>query len=360
MSRLRSIRLALPLLLVLCTAAFAGAPSEIKFGIFGTETWETLKPVWEPFLAAQSAATGLQVSPYYAPTYAAMVEAIARNEVQVAWLGNKSAIEAVARANAEVFAQITKQDGQGAYYAHLIVRADSPLRTLDDVLKCDQSLSLSMGDPNSTSGYVVPMTYIFVAEHIDPKTCFKSLRSANHEANAIAVAAGEVDVATFNSDEFERLTAAKPELVKQIRAVWDSPPLPLDPLVWRKDLSPSVKAKLYRFFLRYGRLGTAEENEAARAILSKLHWGPFLPSSDGQLLTIRMLEATRKLVAARGADRTRAIAEVIALAEQRSKLAGDPFQKLADAFVSAERSGNTAGMTNIMETIAAAYAPASR
>ena len=352
-----SIRLALPFLLLLCTTAFAGSPSGIKFGIFGTEAWETLKPAWEPFLKAQSAATGLQVSAYYAPTYEAMVEAMARNEVQVAWLGNKSAIEAVARANGEVFAQIAKKDGQSAYYAHLIVRAGSPLQTLDDVLKCDQSLSLSMGDPNSTSGYLVPMTYIFVAESIDPKTCFKSLQSANHEANAIAVAGRKVDVATFNSDEMERLTAAKPDLVKQIKVIWDSPPLPLDPLVWRKDLDPSVKIELYRFFLGYGRFGTAGENAAARAVLSKLHWAPFHPSSNKQLLTIRILEATKKLVAVRGRDRAAAIAEVASLAEQRSKAAEDPLQRLAGDFETAERSGDAAKMMNIVATFVAAYAP---
>ncbi len=276
----------------------AGPPSEIKFGIFSTEAWETMKPNWEPFLAAQSAATGLQVSAYYAPTYGALVEAMGRNEVQVAWLGNKSAMEAADRSNGEVFAQVAKKDGETGYYSHLIVHAGSPLQSLADVLKCDRSLKFGMGDPNSTSGYLAPATYIFAAENIDPQTCFWSIHIANHEANAIAVAGRKVDVATFNSDEMERLTAAKPELVEQIRVIWTSPPLPLDPVVWRKDLDPSIKAKLCKFFLGYGRFGTAAENAAARAVLSKLLWAPFHPSSNGQLLTVRILEATRKLVTA--------------------------------------------------------------
>ena len=117
--RLRSVRLSLPALLLLSLSAFAGPPSEIKFGIFATEAWETLKPNWEPFLAAQSAATGLRVSAYYAPTYEALVDALSRNEVQIAWLGNKSAIEAAGRANSEVFAQIAKKDGETAYYSQL-------------------------------------------------------------------------------------------------------------------------------------------------------------------------------------------------------------------------------------------------
>ncbi len=356
MLRLRSIRLALLVLLPLCTAAFAGAPSEIKFGIFSTETWESLKPNWEPFLAAQSAATGLKVSAYYAPTYEALVDAMGRNEVQVAWLGNKSAIEAADHANGEVFAQIAKKDGQTSYYSHLIVHADSPLQTLGDVLRCDRSLSYGMGDPGSTSGYLAPAAYIFAVENIDPQTCFKSIQIAGHEANAIAVAGRKLDVAAFNSDELERQAVAKPELVKQLRVIWTSPPLPLDPVVWRKDLDPSIKIKLCKFFLGYGRFGTAEENAAARAVLSKLLWAPFQPSSNNQLLTVRILDATRKLVAAKGAGRDAAIAEVAKLAEQRSKLADDPLQRLATAFVTAERSGDGTEMMNIVDTFAASYA----
>ncbi len=356
MPGLRSIRLALTVLLALCTAAFAGPRSEIKFGLFSTEAWETMWPNWEQFLAAQSAALGVQVTAYYAPTYGALVDAMARNEVQIAWLGNKAAVEAVARANAEVFAQIAKKEGETDYDSQLIVHADSPLRSLEDVLKCGRSLDFGIGDPNSTSGYLAPATYIFAAEGIDPQTCFKSVHTANHEANAVAVAGRKLDVATFNSDEMERLTVAKPAMVKQIRVIWSSPPLPLDPLVWRKDLDPSIKVKLCKFFLGYGRFGTAEENAAARAALSKLLWVPFHPSWNGQLLTVQILEATKKLVAAPEADREAAIAGVAKLAEQRTKAASGIAQKLADAFLVAERSGDRAGMSNIMETLAAGYA----
>ena len=354
--RMRSFRLALPMLLAFCASAFAGAPSEIRFGIFSTEAWETMRPNWEPFLAAQSKATGLRVTAYYAPTYGALVDAIGKNEVQVAWLGNKSATEVVARANGEVFAQIAKKEGEAGYYSQLIVHADSPLQTLEDALKCDRSLDFSMGDPKSTSGYLAPATYIFATEGIDPKYCFKSVQIANHEANATAVAGRKVDVATFNSDEMERLAAAKPGLAKQLRVIWESPPLPLDPLVWRKDLDPSIKIRLCKFFLGYGRFGTAEENAAARAVLSKLLWAPFHPSSNNQLLTIQILDATLRLIAAKGAGRDAAIAEVARLAEQRSKAPRDPLQILAEAFLSAERSGDRVAMMTIMETFAAGYA----
>ena len=41
--------------------------------------------------------------------------------------------------------------------------------------------------------------------------------------------------------------------------------IPLDPLVWRKDLDPAVKTKLYTFLLSYGRIGPDSDIKTARA-----------------------------------------------------------------------------------------------
>src|SRR5262249_35356276 len=153
----------------------------------------------------------------------------------------------------EVFAQVVNTNGGIGYYSHLIVRADSPIQTLDDVLKCDKSLDFGIGDPHSTSGFLAPMTYIFATDNIDPKACFKSVRAASHQGNAIAVAEKQVHEAANNSSDLERLSKSMPEIYKQIRVIWTSPLIPLDPLVWRRDLDPSIKVKLYGFLMGYGR-----------------------------------------------------------------------------------------------------------
>src|SRR5262249_56033676 len=115
------------------------------------------------------------------------MEAMGLKKVQVAWLGNKSGMEAADRAGAEVFAQVVGRDGNVGYYSHVIVHRDSPFAKLDDILKCDKSLDFGIGDPNSTSGFLVPTAYIFAARNIDPKGCFKTVRNANHQDNAMAV-----------------------------------------------------------------------------------------------------------------------------------------------------------------------------
>ena len=335
--------------LALVSAAQAQAPAELNFGVISTEASVNQKKNWEPFVEAMSKAVGVKVKAFYATDYAGVIEAMRFNKVQVAWYGNKSAMEAVDRANGEVFAQVVAKDGSTGYYSHIIVNAASPYAKLEDVLKCDKTLNFGIGDPNSTSGFLVPTSYVFAAKDIDPKTCFKTVRGANHQANAMAVANKQVDAATNNSEDLQRLEGTAPEARKQIRVIWTSPIIPLDPLVWRKDLDPALKAKMYTFLMDYGRFGTDAEKATAREVLGNLVWSPFNPSSDRQLIPIRKLEANRallktlnddKLSDAEKAEKVKSLKAEIAQIEQMEKDAeASPYQKRVVAFIAAEKAG---------------------
>ncbi len=152
--------------LALTAAAHAQATTELNFGVISTEASVNQKKNWDPFVDAMSKALGVKVKAFYATDYAGVIEAMRFNKVQVAWYGNKSAMEAVDRANGEVFAQVVSKDGSTGYYSHLIVNASSPYQKLEDVLKCDKTLNFGIGDPNSTSGFLVPTAYIFAARDI--------------------------------------------------------------------------------------------------------------------------------------------------------------------------------------------------
>src|SRR5215813_8756794 len=86
--------------------AGAQTPAEINFGVISTEASVNQKKNWEPFVDAMSNALGVKVKAFYATDYAGVIEAMRFNKVQIAWYGNKSAMEAVDRANGEVFAQV--------------------------------------------------------------------------------------------------------------------------------------------------------------------------------------------------------------------------------------------------------------
>lgn len=272
-------------MLLLVTAPFAIA-KEISFGIISTDSAAAQRDRWEPFFRDMEKKTGLTVKSFYASDYAGVIEAMRFNKVQVAWYGNKAAMEAVDRANGEVFAQLMYADGTYGYHALLITHKDSPYKSLDDVFANGKNINFGIGDPNSTSGFLVPTYYVFSQRKVDPREVFKTVRNGSHGANIQAVLAKQLDVATNNTEDYGRLEATKPDQASQIRVIWKSPLIPSDPFVWRKDLDSASKEKIRNFVLNYAKTDPAEKQ-----ILKNIYnYGGFRASTNAQLNPIRQLE----------------------------------------------------------------------
>ena len=261
---------------------------ELNFGIISTESSQNLKTVWEPFLADMEKQTGYKVKAFFAPDYAGIIQGMRFDKVDIAWYGNKSAMEAVDRANGEVIYQTVDMDGKPGYWSLLIANKDSPINSVEDMLKNAKNLNFGNGDPNSTSGFLVPGYYVFAENNVDANKIFKRSVNGSHEVNALSVANKQVDVATFNTEGMDRLMQTNPEKAKALKVIWKSPLIPADPIVWRKNLPDAAKTKIKAFFDTYG-----DKPEELKT-LNGLAWGKFRPSSNDQLLPIRQLELFKK------------------------------------------------------------------
>lgn len=303
-----------------CGAAVAAEPVEINFGIISTESAANLKADWQPVLDDMQKKTGYKVKGYFANDYAGIIEGMRFGKVQLAWFGNKSGMEAVDRASGEVFAQITYADGSPGYHSLLVTHKDSSYKTLDDVLKHGKDITYGAGDPNSTSGSLVPGYYLYAMNGIDPKTHYKSMRVGNHESNLMAAAAKQVDVAITNTETFEKFSRREPEKAKNIHVLWKSPLIAADPMVWRADLPADVKARIKEFFLSYGR-GDSAEAKRELANMNKLTFGVFNESSNKQLVPFRQLELFKEKAKVEADDKMDAATKQARLAEIAKKLA---------------------------------------
>jgi phosphonate transport system substrate-binding protein len=292
-----------------------GDPKTVNFGIISTESTSNLKEQWLPLLSDMEKAIGVPVKPFFAPDYAGIIEGMRFGKVHIAWFGNKSGMEAVDRSGAEVFAQQVGPDGKQGDYSYVITHKDSGLKDLKDLLKCDKTLDFGIGDPNSTSGFLVPSYYVFAQNGVDPKTCFKTVRNSNHETNFMATANKQVDAAANNSEQWVRSHQKVPEQAKNVRVIWKSPLIPSDPITYRKDLSKDLKARLQGFFLTYGRFGSPDEITKAKKILAGMQLSPFVASNNTQLYPIRQLALFKdklkieksKMAAAKRAEKVKMI-----------------------------------------------------
>ena len=309
-----------------CQKAAAPASDPIVFSILSAESQASAEKDFQPLLDDMSKALGEPVKAYYATNYTAMVEAMRFKQTALGWFTNQSGLEAVRRSGGEVFARTTNAQGPDGYESVLLVKKGSGL-TLDKILACDKTLNFGIGDAKSTSGTLAPMTFLFAPRNIEPATCFKTVRSANHETNLFAVAGGLVDVVTNNTASIDRMTLLKTDIarntLKNIEIIWRSPRIPEDPLVWRKDLDPALKARIAKFLFSYG---TGEGPEAARqkAIMNQLQLRVFKPANDTHLLPVREMEATGQLLEGRNRKRadeiTKAEAALAQIAKERTAL----------------------------------------
>ena len=284
----------------------ARSTDEIVFSILSAQGQASAAPLWDPLLDDMSKAIGVPVEPHFASNYAILIEDMKQGRTQAAWFSAQPAIRAMETAGAEIVARTIDLDGTDSYHSTLIVKRGSGIG-LDDVLACGQRHRFGLGDPQSTSGTLVPMAFLFNPRGIQPDLCFQTVRSGNHETNAFEVAAGVLDVATSNSVTAGELTRRNPAVADQIEEIWRSPPIPEGGILVRGDLDPALKEKIRSFFLTYGQ-GTGAEADRQRRVLAALNYSRFSAAEDDYLDPVRELIADQALAAARAQGDARAAA----------------------------------------------------
>ena len=283
-------------------------PRELVFTILSAEGQAESGPLWEPLLQDLEREIGIPVKPIFGTNYSVLVEAMRANQAQIGWFSALPAVQAIDRSNGQVIARIVDPEGHDSYTSTLIVRRGSGI-TADDVARCGKRYNFGLGDAQSTSGTLAPMTYFFSPRHINPTECFKTVRSANHQANSFAVANGLVDVATSNSVNLIFLNRQNPQVAAQIETIWESPPIPESGILLRRDLPEGLKAQIREFFVNYGQ-GAGPRAAREREVMEGLNYSQFRAADDSYLNPIREMQAdqARREAAATGDEVRRAAA----------------------------------------------------
>ena len=295
MSSLRNIFAAVTALAVvllgLTSAASAQTPrpDKIVFTVLSAEGQASSGPLWQPLLDDLERDIGVPVEPIFGSNYSVLVEAMRANQAQIGWFSALPAVQAIDRSQGEVIARTVDVEGKDSYVSTLIVKTGSGI-TAEDVARCGKRYDFGIGDAQSTSGTLAPLTYFFGPRDIDPTACFATVRSANHQANAFAVANGLVDVATSNSVNTVFLRRQNPQVAAQIEEIWQSPPIPESGIVIRSDLPADLKAKIREFFVTYGQ-GVGPRADRQRQVMEGLNYSQFRAADNSYLDPIREMKA---------------------------------------------------------------------
>ena len=266
-------------------------PQELTFALLSTESAPEVTRRWEPILAQLEKDLGIKVKPVMASDYRGTIEALKFKKAEIGHLGPKAYIEATNDnyANVEPVVQIRHSNGSLGYRSCLIVHADSDIFSPEDI----GAKTFAFNDPNSTSGYLVPMTMFLNEMGINPRQHFSKLTfSGSHEASILAVTNKKVEVASTNLPDIQQMTREGKVPRGTLRIIWVSKLIPNDPIVVRKDLPDSLRQAIQDALIAMQEKHP-EVFAAAGAVV-----GGFQKVDDAKYHVIRELNETSKRLVA--------------------------------------------------------------
>lgn len=259
--------------------------------MLSTESAPEVGRRWTPILDQLSRELGIPVKQAAATDYRGSIEALKFNKAQIGQLGPKAYVEASNNnyANVEPIVQLQHANGSLGYRSCLIVHADSDLFSPEDLA----GRTFAFNDPNSTSGYLVPMTFFLMEMGIEPKAYFSKLTfSGSHEASIMAVANQKVEVASTNLPDIQQMTREGKIPRGAVRVIWVSKLIPNNAIVIRKDLPDSLKQAIQRSLITM-------KTKNPEAFVAGGAWiGSFVKVDDATYQIIRDLNETAKRLAA--------------------------------------------------------------
>lgn len=269
----------------------AAAPAKpVRFGVLPLGGAVESRALWMPLLADMSQAIGVPVTAYSVVSYEELDRAIKRDEVDMAFLSAKIALDAVMQRRMKVVAQIARRPGMPTHRAVLLTRRTGAPNTLEAVLAEPERWRLARGDSRSVTGFLIPQSQLFLPRKIQMETQFRGEIVGNHQATALAVANGDADVATNNTTDFERFREQFPVEAARLHVVWESEPPPGAQMVVRRDYPLAFQARLQAFLIGYGQ-GKGPRADAEREVLKTLRAAHgYAPADDSALLPEATLE----------------------------------------------------------------------
>ncbi len=182
-----------------------------------------------------------------AKNYNEAVDWLVEEKVDIAYLGPLTYLEALDRgAKIEpLVAPIDKNTGQPWYRSCIIIKSDSPIKTLKDL----RGKRVAFVDKSSTSGYLMPLAALSKL-NIDPEQDFSQLIYAgNHNKSMEALENGMVDAAATNIPSYLKQQKKGKLTSDNSRILWESNPLPQSPVVVLKKLPPELIKQLKQAFI---------------------------------------------------------------------------------------------------------------
>tara|TARA_B100000575_G_scaffold294566_1_gene311568 strand:+ start:4397 stop:5254 length:858 start_codon:yes stop_codon:yes gene_type:complete len=154
----------------------------------------------EPLIEHLEKQTGLDIEFIPVTDYAAAVEALVNRKVDMAWYGGFTFVQAKIRSNDKVIPIIQRAEDEK--FQSVFITSDSTIKGLEDL----KGVTFSFGSQSSTSGHLMPRTFLANAGIIPEENFKRTAYSGAHDATVASVGSGKVQAGALNIKVWEKLS----------------------------------------------------------------------------------------------------------------------------------------------------------
>ncbi len=230
--------------------------SEFRIGILGGENASDRLRSNECLRAKTEELLGVKTKLFAPADYNGVIEGLLGGNLDMAWLGASGYAKVYLTNPDAVIPVLTKinEDGSFGYYSIGFTRKETGINDLGGM----KGKVFGFGDPNSTSGYLIPSIEIPAHGYeMEPGKYFKDvIFTGGHEQTIVAVSNGDIDAGVswadglgnwedgFNSGAFRKAVDAGLVDMTQLKEIWRSKVIPEGPVVLRKGLPTDVMLQI--------------------------------------------------------------------------------------------------------------------
>jgi phosphonate transport system substrate-binding protein len=186
---------------------------------------------------------GMKVEFVPVTDYAASVEGLINNKLDMVWFGGFTFVQAKVRSNGKVVPLVQREEDEK--FKSVFITTDKSINKLEDL----KGKTFTFGSESSTSGHLMPRFYLLSAK-INPDTDMKRIAfSGAHDATVAAVSGGKVDAGALNISVWEKLQAQGKVDPNVVRVFYTTPGYFDYNWSVRADMNPALRKKLTDAFL---------------------------------------------------------------------------------------------------------------
>ena len=237
------------LILMAGTVAEAGeVPTTLRVSAIPDENPTELMRIYTPFAEYLQREIGIPVQFTPVVDYAATVEGMAANKLDLVWFGGLTHVQARIRTGNTAYA-IAMREEDLRFKSVFITNPQAKITSLEEL----KGKTFAFGSAGSTSGHTMPRYFLLKVGIVPERDFSKFSFSGAHDATALWVQAGRVDAGALNMSVWEKLVETKKVDTSQVFVFWTTPPYVDYNWTVRGDLDKGLVDKIKRAFLKLER-----------------------------------------------------------------------------------------------------------